>query len=276
MWICGGLLRRKRGGEVAEREDEFGGAARELWAEVEGRNGEERQRRWGRKREWCCMCKINGLVTQVLWSGRPAEVRRVEVWWVMPLSPPQQQRARASFVAFSHDSRPHRLQGGGTTLHRWRISAGWCGPAQPAFRPACASWSCPSRTKLPCPSAQTMSSSPLPSRPSGEFGDAALGGGPQRASALSTRISSVLSASYSDLEIRDALETLDARGLKNTQDMRRQLRLDVQRDVIQCNGDIVQDFGRVAEVILPCAYSIWDCALTVSSNCAGWELRSKP
>ncbi|KAB2575514.1 Conserved oligomeric Golgi complex subunit 6 [Lasiodiplodia hormozganensis] len=92
-----------------------------------------------------------------------------------------------------------------------------------------------------------MSRPSLPSRPSGEFGDAALGGAPQRASALSTRISSVLSASYADLEIRDALETLDARGLKNTQDMRRQLRLDVQRDVIRCNGDIVQDFGRVAE-----------------------------
>ncbi|KAL1621682.1 Golgi transport complex subunit 6 [Neofusicoccum ribis] len=92
-----------------------------------------------------------------------------------------------------------------------------------------------------------MSKPALPSRPSGEFSDAALGGGPPRASALSTRISSVLSASYADLEIRDALETLDARGLKNTQDMRRQLRLDVQREVVQCNGDIVQDFGRVAE-----------------------------
>ncbi|KAL0254801.1 Golgi transport complex subunit 6 [Diplodia seriata] len=92
-----------------------------------------------------------------------------------------------------------------------------------------------------------MSRPSLPSRPSGEFSDGALGGASQRASALSTRISSVLSASYADLEIRDALETLDTRGLKNTQDMRRQLRLDVQRDVIRCNGDIVQDFGRVAE-----------------------------
>ncbi|OJD32690.1 component of oligomeric golgi complex 6 [Diplodia corticola] len=92
-----------------------------------------------------------------------------------------------------------------------------------------------------------MSRPSVSSRPSGEFSDAALGGSSQRASALSTRISSVLSASYADLEIRDALETLDAGGLKNTQDMRRQLRLDVQREVIRCNGDIVQDFGRVAE-----------------------------
>lgn len=154
MWICGGLLRRKRGGEVAEREDELGGAARELWAEVEGRNGEERQRRWGRKREWCCMCKINGLVTQVLWSGRPAEVRRVEVWWVMPLSPPQQQRARASFVAFSHDSRPHRLQGGRNNFApladlRWLV---WSSPAR--FPPGLCQLelSVPNKAPLPiCP-----------------------------------------------------------------------------------------------------------------------------
>ncbi|KAK8183150.1 oligomeric Golgi complex subunit 6 [Phyllosticta capitalensis] len=92
-----------------------------------------------------------------------------------------------------------------------------------------------------------MSRPGLPSRPSGEFGDASLPGAGQRSTALSSRISSVLSASYADLEIRDALETLDARHVKNTQDMRRQLRLDVQREVIQCNGEIVQDFGKVAE-----------------------------
>jgi hypothetical protein len=58
----------------------------------------------------------------------------------------------------------------------------------------------------------------------------------------------VLSASYADLEIHDALETLDARGVKNTAETRRQLRLDVQKDVIECNGEIVKDFGQVAEV----------------------------
>lgn len=66
--------------------------------------------------------------------------------------------------------------------------------------------------------------------------------------ALSSRITSVLSASYADLDIRDAVETLDARGLKNTAETRRQLRLDVQREVIQCNGEIVRDFGEVADV----------------------------
>jgi hypothetical protein len=68
------------------------------------------------------------------------------------------------------------------------------------------------------------------------------------ANALSSRITSVLSASYADLEIRDALETLDARGVKNTAETRRQIRLDVQKEVVQCNGEIVKDFGEVAEV----------------------------
>lgn len=68
------------------------------------------------------------------------------------------------------------------------------------------------------------------------------------ANALSSRITSVLSASYADLEIRDALETLDARGISNTAETRRQIRLDVQKEVIECNGEIVKDFGEVAEV----------------------------
>ncbi|KAF2083764.1 oligomeric complex COG6 [Saccharata proteae CBS 121410] len=96
-----------------------------------------------------------------------------------------------------------------------------------------------------------MSRPQIETRHSGEqqdgFSASSGTGGGYRSTALSSRISSVLSASYADLEIRDALETLDSRGIRNTQDMRRQLRLDVQREVIQCNGDIVQDFGRVAE-----------------------------
>lgn len=69
-----------------------------------------------------------------------------------------------------------------------------------------------------------------------------------RPSALSSKINSILSASYVDLEIRDALETLDARGIRNTFETRRKLRLDVQREIIKCNGEIVQDFGQVATV----------------------------
>ncbi|KAI9787674.1 MAG: Golgi transport complex subunit 6 [Geoglossum umbratile] len=70
-----------------------------------------------------------------------------------------------------------------------------------------------------------------------------------RASALSNKITSVLSASYADLEIRDALETLDERGIENTPETRRWLRLDVQKEVIQCNGEIISEFGRIAEQV---------------------------
>jgi hypothetical protein len=88
------------------------------------------------------------------------------------------------------------------------------------------------------PASQDVLSPPTPS----------VGAASRGANALSSRITSVLSASYADLEIRDALETLDARGVRNTAETRRQIRRDVQKEVIQCNGEIVKDFGQVAEV----------------------------
>ncbi|KAK4539562.1 hypothetical protein LTR36_010839 [Oleoguttula mirabilis] len=68
-----------------------------------------------------------------------------------------------------------------------------------------------------------------------------------RSNALQNRITSVLSALYADLEIRDALSILDDQGLQNTAEARRNLRLDVQQELIECNGGIVQDFGKVAD-----------------------------
>lgn len=68
-----------------------------------------------------------------------------------------------------------------------------------------------------------------------------------RINALQNRITAVLSASYADLEIRDALGVFDDRNLSNTAEARRNLRLDVQEELIQCNGEIVQDFGQVAQ-----------------------------
>lgn len=70
-----------------------------------------------------------------------------------------------------------------------------------------------------------------------------------RNSALSTKLTSVLSRSYADPEIRNALSILDARGFVNDSTSRRNLRIDAQEDVIRCNGEIVQDFGVVAEVL---------------------------
>lgn len=90
--------------------------------------------------------------------------------------------------------------------------------------------------------------SALPVRDSSSPASPAVGAQSRSVNALSSRITSVLSASYADLEIRDALETLDARKIQNTAETRRQLRLDIQREVVQCNGDIVKDFGQVAQV----------------------------
>ena len=74
----------------------------------------------------------------------------------------------------------------------------------------------------------------------------------QRPNALSNRITSVLSASYADSDLRDALETLSLRGIHNTAETRRQLRLDVQKEVVDCNAEVVRDFGKVAEVSFCC------------------------
>ena len=71
---------------------------------------------------------------------------------------------------------------------------------------------------------------------------------PQRSNALSNKVSSILSASYVDSEIRDALKTLDGKKIVNSAETRRGLRLDVQKDVIDRNGSIIKDFGHVAEV----------------------------
>ena len=71
---------------------------------------------------------------------------------------------------------------------------------------------------------------------------------PQRSTALSNKLSSVLSASYADSEIRDALRSLDEKEIKNTAETRRRLRLDIQKEVIQRNGIVIQEFGHVAEV----------------------------
>lgn len=69
-----------------------------------------------------------------------------------------------------------------------------------------------------------------------------------RSNPLTTKVTSVLSASYADSEIRDALSLLDQRGLQNSSETRRQLRLDVQKEVIESNGDVIREFGHVAEV----------------------------
>jgi hypothetical protein len=72
----------------------------------------------------------------------------------------------------------------------------------------------------------------------------------RRTNALSTKLTSVLSSSYADYEIRDALRLLDARGVHNDEETRRNLKLNAQKEVIDCNAKIVDDFGHVAEVCI--------------------------
>ncbi|KAF2862212.1 oligomeric complex COG6 [Piedraia hortae CBS 480.64] len=67
-----------------------------------------------------------------------------------------------------------------------------------------------------------------------------------RQTALQNRVASLLSASFADLDIRDALGLLDARGVSNSADTRRRLRLDLHEELIQCNGAVITDFGAVA------------------------------
>ncbi|KAA8898822.1 oligomeric Golgi complex subunit 6 [Sphaerosporella brunnea] len=66
-------------------------------------------------------------------------------------------------------------------------------------------------------------------------------------SASQQRLASVLSASYIDADIRNALGVLDSRFVENTAESRRQLRVNVQGDVIRSNAQIVRDFAQVAE-----------------------------
>ena len=70
----------------------------------------------------------------------------------------------------------------------------------------------------------------------------------QRSSALATKITSVLSTSYADADIREALRILDESHIQNTPKAKRRLRLDIQKELIDCHGEIVRDFGQVAEV----------------------------
>lgn len=76
----------------------------------------------------------------------------------------------------------------------------------------------------------------------------AVSSAPQRSSALSNKLTSVLSDSYAGSEIRDVLRTFDEREIKNTANTRRSLRLNVQKEAIERNGAIIKDFGQVAEV----------------------------
>ncbi|KAJ9603616.1 Golgi transport complex subunit 6 [Cladophialophora chaetospira] len=86
----------------------------------------------------------------------------------------------------------------------------------------------------------------------------------KRSTALTQKLTSVLSTSYADHEIRDTLRLLDARAIHNDENTRRNLKANAQREVIDCNARIVDDFGAVAAQLK----RVGDMLSTLNSTCA--------
>ncbi|KAK9320172.1 oligomeric Golgi complex subunit 6 [Lipomyces orientalis] len=72
-----------------------------------------------------------------------------------------------------------------------------------------------------------------------------LSGG-SRSNLLSLKLSEILSTSYSDSSIREALLLLGERIQENTPEMRRQFRANVEAEVIEANGQVLEQFSRIA------------------------------
>lgn len=87
----------------------------------------------------------------------------------------------------------------------------------------------------------------------------------KRSNALSNRLTNVLSSSYADTEIRDALRLFDARYRDKDIENEVDLRYETQREVIEANARIIDDFAKVARVrAYMVAFS--NILLTCSSN----------
>lgn len=76
------------------------------------------------------------------------------------------------------------------------------------------------------------------------------------ANPFSSKVTAVLATSYADSEFRDALSLLDDRGISNSAATRRQVRLQLQKEVIDSNGDVIAEFGRVADVSITLGHDV--------------------
>lgn len=88
---------------------------------------------------------------------------------------------------------------------------------------------------------------------------------------FSSKVTTVLATSYADSEFRDALSLIDDRSVTNTSATRRQLRLNLQKEVIESNGDIITEFGKVSDVsmvliVARCNHN--SCLIMFASNFA--------
>jgi len=89
----------------------------------------------------------------------------------------------------------------------------------------------------------------------------------RRGNALSNKLTSVLSSSYADSEIREALRLYDVRYGQVEPEIDLDLRYQAQKEVIEANARIVDDFSQVAKVLPEdWGYGAW---LTLNSNCIG-------
>ncbi|KAK9479260.1 oligomeric Golgi complex subunit 6, partial [Lipomyces japonicus] len=70
--------------------------------------------------------------------------------------------------------------------------------------------------------------------------------GTTRSNLLSLKLAEILSTSYADSNIRDALVLLDKRIQDNTPEMRRQFRANVEAEVIEANGQVLEQFSKIA------------------------------
>lgn len=80
--------------------------------------------------------------------------------------------------------------------------------------------------------------------------DASDGSAVKRSTVLSNKLTDALSSSYADTEIRDALRLFDARYGDKVLDQDIDLRYETQKEAIQANARIIDDFSKVAQVRL--------------------------
>ncbi|KAK9448007.1 oligomeric Golgi complex subunit 6 [Limtongia smithiae] len=71
-------------------------------------------------------------------------------------------------------------------------------------------------------------------------------GGSSRSNLFSLKLAEILSTSYADSSIRDALQLLGERIQDNTPEMRRQFRANVEAEVIEANGQVLEQFSNIA------------------------------
>ena len=65
---------------------------------------------------------------------------------------------------------------------------------------------------------------------------------------LTHRVTAILSSAYSDSDFRQTLSSLEGRSIWHDAGTRRQLRLQLQREVIEHDGVIIDEFGKITDV----------------------------